>query len=69
MCRLSHPPGALKETERGEVVGRFEEIGFGRAFINDTEAVELHAAAAGSVLVSQSQQIGSDVEDDTSRIT
>lgn len=53
-CVQSDPPGALKEAEGGEVVGRFEEVAFGRSFIKDAEAVELHAAA-GSALLSQSQ--------------
>lgn len=57
-------PGALKKAEGGQVVGRFKEIGFGGSFVEDAEAVELHAAA-GSVLVSQSQQTGwSNLEDD-----
>ena len=51
-------PGALKEAEGGEVVGRFEEVGFGPSFVVDADAVELHAAAV-RVLVSQSQQIRS----------
>lgn len=46
-------PGALKEAEGGEVIGRFQEVGFGRSLVDDAEAVELHAVA-GSVLVSQS---------------
>lgn len=45
--------GTLKEAKGGQVVGRFEEIGFGRSFVKDAEAVELHVAA-GSLLVSQS---------------
>lgn len=36
---------ALKEAERGEVKCHFEKVGFGRSFVNDAEAVELHAAA------------------------
>lgn len=54
----SDTPGALKEAEGGEVIGRFEEIGFGCSFMDDAEAVELHAVP-GSVLVSQSEQIRS----------
>lgn len=41
-------PGALEKTEGGKVIGRFEEVGFGRSFIDNTEAEELHDAA-GSV--------------------
>lgn len=44
----------MKEAEGGEVIGRFEEVGFGRSFMDDAEAVELHDAA-GSVLVSQNK--------------
>lgn len=61
-----YPPGALKEAEGGEVKGRFEEVGFGRSFVVDAEAVELHAAAV-SVLVTQSQQILSHSPDDLIR--
>lgn len=53
--RQSVAPGALKEAEGGQVVGRFKEVGFGGSFVEDAEAVELHAAA-GTVLVSQSQR-------------
>lgn len=41
-CIQSDPPGALKEAEGGEVIGHFEEVGFGRSFVVDAEAVELH---------------------------
>lgn len=54
----SDPPGALKEAEGGEVIRRFEEVGFGRSFVDDAETVELHAAA-DSLLVTQSLQIRS----------
>ena len=52
----SDAPGALKEAEGGQVVGRFEEVGFGCSFVEDAEAVELHAAA-GSVRVSRSHTV------------
>lgn len=39
----SHPPGALKKAEGGEIVGRFEEIGFGWSLVKDAEAVDLHS--------------------------
>lgn len=51
-------PGALKEAEGGEIIGRFEEIGFGRSFVDDAEAVELHVVAE-SVLVTQFEHIRS----------
>ena len=41
----SDTPGALKEAEGGQVVGRFEEIGFGCSFVQDAEAVKLHISA------------------------
>lgn len=46
-------PGALEKTEGGKVIGRFEEVGFGRSFIDDTEAVELHDAAGSVTLQTQ----------------
>lgn len=42
---LYSPPGSLKETEGGEVIGRFEEVCFGGSFMDDAEAVELHDAS------------------------
>lgn len=51
-------PGALKEAEGGQVVGRFEEVGFGGSFEKDAQAVELHAGA-GSVLESEWQRMQS----------
>lgn len=51
-------PGALKEAEGGEIIGRFEEIGFGRSFVDDAEAVELHVVAE-SVLFTQFEHIRS----------
>lgn len=46
-------PGALEKTEGGKVIGRLEEVGFGRSFIDDTEAVELHDAAGSVTLQTQ----------------
>lgn len=53
-CVQSEAPGTLEEAKWGEVVGRFEEVGFGRPFIVDADTVELHA---GSVVVNQHRQI------------
>lgn len=49
----SDSPGALKEAEGRQVVGRFEEVSSGGSFVQDAEAVELHAAA-GVVQMDQS---------------
>lgn len=52
-CRRT-TPRALKEAEGGEFIGSFEEIGFGRSFVDDAEAVKLHGVAV-SVLVTRSE--------------
>lgn len=46
-------PWALEKAEGGKVIGCFEEVGFGRSFIDDTEAVELHDAARSVTLQTQ----------------
>jgi hypothetical protein len=35
MCQEEDPPGALEETEGGEVICGFEEIGFSRSFVEN----------------------------------
>lgn len=53
MEKPTDTPGALEKTEGGKVIGRFEEVGFGGSFIDDTEAVELHDAAGSVTLQTQ----------------
>ena len=36
-------PGALEEAKGRQVVGGFEEVGFGRSLVEDTQAVQLHS--------------------------